>query len=190
MNPPIQPLHTRRLLLRPLQESDAPGLIAIGSPIEVACQTLTFPHPYTEADAHKFLERVLPAIERGDDYVWAIIEQDRSEHVGTIGIHPAWDHLHAEVGYCLAPSAWGSGYASEALEACVRFAFTQTPLEKLNAGFYTRNPASGRVLDKCGFVREGIRPRHFQRFGQWVDVVLVGLLRSEWVRCDPALLGK
>lgn len=183
--PPIESLRTERLVLRPLVAEDAPSIVRLCGHIEVAKNTLTIPHPYSLADAHAFLGRMREAREQGKSYVWAITLAspvgEPGEQIGVIGMHCEWDHLHAEVGYNLGTAAWGRGYATESLRALVRFAFTRTPLVRLNAGFYTRNPASGRVLEKCSFVQEGLRRSMYQRFGERVDVALTGLFKENWV---------
>ncbi len=62
-----------------------------------------------------------------------------------------------EIGYILKRSAWGKGYATEATNRLLKFAFEETPLEELVATIDPENTASQRVLEKCGLVHAGIR---------------------------------
>ncbi|MBL8745879.1 MAG: GNAT family N-acetyltransferase [Phycisphaerae bacterium] len=187
--PDIETLQTGRLVLRPLTMNDAESVVRICSNFEVVRNMLTAPHPYTLADAETFLRKVTAQGHDRDSYVWAITRRtprgDAGEHIGTIGLHGNWTHHHAEVGYCLARHEWGNGFATESLRAAVHFAFTRTSLVRLHAGYYTRNPASGRVLQKCGFTHEGLRPRMYLRFGDWLDLALMRLLREEWNPAAP-----
>lgn len=184
MRTPIQTLETERLVLRPPVPGDAAWIGRVCRPIDVARNTLHIPHPYPADGAEKWLSDALPAISRRERYSWAVTLRDGAEPgwegVGLVGLHPEWDHLHAELGYVIGMPWWGRGYATEAVRAVVRFVFTRTELIRLHAGHYARNPASGRVLEKCGFVREGLRPRMYRRFGEWVDLVQMRLLREEW----------
>jgi RimJ/RimL family protein N-acetyltransferase len=63
-----------------------------------------------------------------------------------------------------------------ALRLC-QHAFDEFGLVKIIAHVVTHNPASARVLEKCGFVQEGLLRKHFQKDGQFIDVKLFALLR-------------
>jgi RimJ/RimL family protein N-acetyltransferase len=73
--------------------------------------------------------------------------------LGSIGLR--YDGHRAGCGYCLARDAWGSGVASEALRAVVEYAFTSPAIQRVDALCDTENTRSMRVLEKCGFTREG-----------------------------------
>jgi RimJ/RimL family protein N-acetyltransferase len=177
------------LVLRQFEPADTPRIVALCSSFEVAKNTLTIPHPYSLADAEAFLKRVANGAERRDSYTWGITlatpAGEPGELQGAIGLRCDWTHRHAEAGYILGEVAWGHGYATEALRAVIRFAFTRTPLVRLHAAYFARNPASGRVLEKCGFTREGLRPSMYERFGERVDSVLMGLLKDHGNECPP-----
>lgn len=182
--PAIETLCTPRLVLRPLSLDDTVSVVRICAPKEVAMNTLSVAHPYTLTDAEAFLGRITESMEKRETYCWAITiptpSWEPGKHIGTIGLHCNWEHRHAEVGYTIGRPDWGKGYATESLRAVIAFAFARTPLVRLHAGYYTRNPASGRVLEKCGFVQEGTRPRMYQRFGDWIDLALMRLFREDW----------
>jgi RimJ/RimL family protein N-acetyltransferase len=194
MTPSMETLRTERLVLRALSIDDAASVVRICKPLEVAKNTLSIAHPYTIADANSFLERITESMANGDTYCWAIALKspggEAGEHIGTMGLHCNHGHHHAEVGYNIGIDHWGKGYATEALRAVVEFGFTRVGLARIHAGYYTRNPASGRVLEKCGFVQEGLRPRMYERFGEWVDLALMRIFREEWedsrMRLDSA----
>lgn len=183
---PIPPLQTRRLLLRAHQPDDVPAIVRICESIEVVRHTQTMPHPYTPDDARAFLGRIAAGSQRGETYCWLMTlkkpgsTDGSGEPVGNIGLKVDPEHRHADLGYVLAPASWGRGFATEAAAEVVRFAFETLALERVHATYFDANPASGRVLKKCGFTQEGLRPRMYHRFGEWKDAVLMRILRTEW----------
>jgi RimJ/RimL family protein N-acetyltransferase len=78
------------------------------------------------------------------------------------------------------PSAWGNGYATDALREICRYGFDERRLNKVVARAYETNPASNRVLEKVGFEQEGtFRQEAFVR-GEFVDIHRYGLLAAEF----------
>ena len=94
-----------------------------------------------------------------DDEPWfAICLNDGDFHIGNIKICPInYRHRSADISYFIGEKQfWGKGYATEAISLAVRFAFDTLDLYKLNAGTYAANKGSQAVLEKNGFVREGV----------------------------------
>jgi RimJ/RimL family protein N-acetyltransferase len=131
-----------------------------------------FPFPYTRADGEAFL--ALPA---GDEWRFAI-EVDGAA-VGGMGVRPGADvhRIDAEVGYWLGEALWGRGIVAAALDALVPRAFERFDLQRVHAGVYSNNPASMRVLEKAGFVREGVHRRAVIKRGEVLDLVMFARLR-------------
>jgi [ribosomal protein S5]-alanine N-acetyltransferase len=75
---------------------------------------------------------------------------------------------------------WGRGYATEAAAEVIRYGFEECGLQRIFAGCFLRNPASGRVLEKVGMQREGTLRRHQMKWGEPLDIAFYGLLREEW----------
>lgn len=179
MIPPV--LHTPRLVLRAPTLADAPRWEMLCQPLEMAKNTLRMPHPYPKGAAEEWFKKVDEMMARGEACRLAIYLRESDLMIGMVGLHDISDvHRHAELGYSIGMDYWGKGYASEAASAMVDHAFASMCLERVHAGYYTRNAASARILDKLGFKHEGLRPRMYCRFGEWVDLVLVGLLRGDW----------
>ena len=85
-----------------------------------------------------------------------------------------------QAGYCLGRRWWGRGIATEALRALVDFLFAQVNFHRVGAVHDPDNPASGRVMQKAGMVREGVlRQQRFLK-GRFVDTVVYSILRDEW----------
>lgn len=91
------------------------------------------------------------------------------------------DFRSARTGYCLRQAAWGHGYATEAARALLEWAFATLDLNRVQAAVDTRNPASARVLEKLGFVREGTLREDCIVDGVVSDSWVYGLLRRDRV---------
>lgn len=129
---------TARLQLTPLRlEMAAP--LAAGAGLYAVSQWLTkVPHPYTEADARRFIG----ANVKNAGKVWAIL--DETGFVGVIG-------TLGEFGYWLCPAAQGKGYATEAGQAILNAAFQLPEVDLIQSGYFIENTASANVLRKLGF---------------------------------------
>ena len=140
--------------------------------------THKFPHPYTPADADRWFALVAAMPE---PTAWAI--EVEGEAVGGIGVHPGEGvYAHsAELGYWLAEPLWGRGIMTEAVRAVSGFAFEHFDLRRLEAVVFAWNPASMRVLERCGFVREGIAKAAILKDGELTDKITYAL-----VDADPA----
>ena len=136
--------------------------------------THKFPHPYTEADADWWLAQVAAA---SVPTHWAI--EVHGEAVGAIGIEIGEGiyERSAHFGYWLGEPHWGRGIMSAAARACADHAFTAFEVVRLEAPVLDWNPASMRVLEKCGFVREGVLRRSVFKDGQLIDAVLYARVR-------------
>ncbi|MDX2115181.1 MAG: GNAT family N-acetyltransferase [Planctomycetota bacterium] len=182
-------LSTPRLLLRRPCADDLPRFVTLFAPLAVVRHTLTFPHPYTIDDGRAFLERTAAAQEKGESFNFCILLRDDAASapvvVGSIGLMVSATHRHAELGYTLGQDYWGRGIATEAARAVVSFGFA-LGLERIHAGCATTNPGSVRVLEKLGFVREGLRERMYYRFGEWMDLALYRMFREDWPAAPDA----
>lgn len=173
-------MRTDRLLLRRLELSDAGAVQRGCGPREVAEMMLRVPHPYPDGAAEAFILGTHEKAAAGAEFTFGIELRAGGELVGCIGLVPVHEHRHAELGYWIAKGHWGRGYATEAVRRVLAFGFDQLGLHRIHAGYYSHNPASGRVLAKTGFRHEGCRRQFVFRIDRFVDLELVGLLRSEW----------
>jgi len=169
-------IKTSRLVLRALRPDDAAAIAAIANDRRIAENTARIPHPYTVADALEFI-----AYAKGNDQekLFVITLQD-DRIIGTCGVGSV-DGKRPEIGYWLGAPYWGKGYATEAVQAVINHAFTTLRYDKLEAGARVSNPASRRVLEKCGFQWTGvalIRPR---AVGSHVPVDRFRLEYGSWV---------
>ena len=153
-------LETERLVLRRPRVSDEPAVFSRYASDPEVTRYMAFPTHRTLADAHAFVE--------WSDGLWArwpnagpllIFARDGVTLLGGAGIVND-DAERAQIGYILARDAWGRGYATEALLASVEAA-RAAGVRRLEAGVHVDHQASCHVLEKAGFVREGVRRGNF-----------------------------
>jgi RimJ/RimL family protein N-acetyltransferase len=130
--------------------------------------THLFPHPYTEADANEWLATLQAMPEPTH---WAI-EVD-GHAVGGIGVSLGEGVFakKADLGYWLGEPYWGRGIMTDAASVIAPYAMRRFGLCRLEAAVFAWNPASMRVLEHCGFVREGISRAAVFKDGQVIDEV-------------------
>jgi [ribosomal protein S5]-alanine N-acetyltransferase len=173
-------LPTDRLRLRPFDEADADALFALHSNAHVL-RYWDSP-PWTERSrAERFIGVCRKMAEEGTGARLAIDRASDGEFIGWCGLSE-WnpDFRSASLGYCFIEAAWGHGYATEAARAVLGWAFDTLDLNRVQAEADTRNIASGRVLEKLGFVREGTLREDCVVNGDVSDSWIYGLLRREW----------
>lgn len=139
---------TDRLLLRPGWADDAPALTAAIADETIVRNLATAPWPYRLADAEAFLAADRPI--EAPSFLLFRRTRGAPQLIGGAGLGPT-PRGGTELGYWIARPFWGLGYATEAAEAIVNIARYGLRLDRLVAGHFTDNPASGRVLDKVGF---------------------------------------
>jgi RimJ/RimL family protein N-acetyltransferase len=134
-----------------------------------------FPHPYTKRDAAQWMAYVRSG---PPDTNFAIAVD--GDAVGGIGfvVQPDVHRISAEIGYWLGEAYWGRGIMTEVLRAVTAFAFEADGLVRLFAGVFEWNPASMRVLEKSGYVREGVLRQSAIKDGKIIDQVLYAITRA------------
>ena len=148
----IPVLETERLILRAPRFEDAKAIATLANDRRIAENTARIPHPYSVADAEAF---VASLDEPGAETAFVITLSDEGTVIGGCGIGML-EGQAAELGYWLGVAHWGKGFATEAVRAVIDYTFETTPHEGLNAGARVTNPASRRVLEKCGFQWTGV----------------------------------
>lgn len=166
----MTPLLTRRLTMRPPQETDAESLVVALNNLNVSRWTGRIPYPYGRADAEAFLVHVRT---KAEDAVVLIITRG-DELLGCIGIEDG------ELGYWLAEHYWGHGFGTEAARAVVDHAFAQEGRDGLIASYHIGNAASRRILLGLGFVETGEGVAYSKARGTEVALMNLTLTRADW----------
>ena len=146
----IPVLETKRLALRAALLEDAKAVAALANDRRIAENTARIPYPYKLADAEQF---IAGASKKGEA-AYLVTLRDGTI-VGACGLMFREDDA-PEIGYWLGVPYWNKGYATEALHALIDYAFTDLTHDAVQAGARVTNPASRRVLEKCGFQWTGV----------------------------------
>jgi len=160
--------------LRPFRLSDADKLTEMANNKKISLNLRDgFPHPYTRHDAVTFIQHCL---DMHHPTFFAI--EFKGEHVGNISLAPCQDvyRKSAEIGYFIAEPYWNKGIASAAVKVIVQFGFSNLGLMRIHTGVFEYNTASQRVLEKCGFVKEGIFRKAVFKEGELWDEVRYAIL--------------
>lgn len=175
-------LTTDRLVLRAFEMTDAPVVQALCGDREVAKFLLRVPHPYPDDAAEQWIQFHPQFWEADMEYPFAITRAPEGDVVGAVGLVPNSEHNRGELGYWIGRPYWGRGFATEAVTAVLRWAFTELELDRVHAHHDIANEASGRVLAKAGMTLEGTLRQHYERDGHRFDARAWGMLRGEWPR--------
>ena len=180
MEQPI--LHTERLILRPFQLEDGPRVEEVAGTKEVADTTLTIPHPYPAGGGETWIATHRDEWESGAGVHYAIVDRGTGQVIGCIGLSINAKHKNAELGYWVGPSYWNRGYCTEAGHAVIRMGFENLQLHRIESRHFARNRSSGRVMEKLGMEREGFQRGAMQKGETFEDLVLYGILETDWRR--------
>jgi len=173
-------IQTARLLLRPLKLSDAPDIQLLAGDRDVASTTRNIEHPYENGMAEKWIKSCQEKSDAGELINFAITLHSGGSFLGAIELHPDKGARDAELGYWVGKPYWNQGYATEAVEAVIRHGLVELKLDRVYAAHFTRNPASGRVMQKAGMLHEGFLKGHTEKWGQLEDLELYGVTKDQF----------
>ncbi len=178
-------LQTSRLTLRPFKMADAPAVHRLLATREIAEMTANIPHPYEDGMAEEWILSHTSAREDDEGASFAITLRGEESLTptlcGAMGISINAAHQHAELGYWIGVPYWNKGFATEAGIAVLHYAFAELNLNRVFASHYTKNPASGRVMQKIGMRYEGLQRQHRLKWENFEDLALYGILRDDWL---------
>ena len=164
-------LSTERLVLSQPTISDVEDVVFhMNSTPEISENTLSLPFPYLEENAHFWFKMAEDGFTNKDAFIFGIREKENLKLIGAIGLHIDLGNNKAEVGYWLGKSFWNNGYVSEALQEVLKFGFEELKLNKIYASHFHHNPASGKVLEKNGFVFEAELKQEILKNGKYLDL--------------------
>lgn len=168
-------LETKRLILRPWQESDAEDLYQYASSPQVG-PIAGWPVHTSVENSLEIIRYVLSAPE-----TYAVVDKESGHAIGSVGLKIGSmssfgiPETEAEIGYWLGVPYWGRGLIPEAVTEILRHAFHNLHLEKVWCGYYDGNTKSKRVQEKCGF--------QYQYTNKNVPCPLVNDVRTEHISC-------
>lgn len=183
-------VETERLILRKMRMSDASDVYRYAKDPEVARHVLWEAHR-SLWETRDYIRFLIYQYRNGDPGSWAITLRETGRVIGTIGyMNYHADNATVEVGYSLSREHWGKGLMTEALDAVIGETFRVLKLHRIEAMHFTDNPASGRVMEKCGMRHEGHMRERICCKGVFRDVEMWAILRRDWERLHPESKAK
>ena len=173
-------LNTQRLILRQITGEDDKSLFEVLSD-EDTCEYLT----HNAVNDIEFIKRMIPGMQMFFDEKqrirWGIAQKQDNSIIGHCGFFDIdRSNCCAEISYCLKNGLWGQGIMTEALDAMLKFGFEDYGLNRIVAKVIIGNVRSIKVMQKLGFVQEGILRESLYKNGQYHDLLVFSLLKSEY----------
>ena len=177
LNLRLPTIETERFILRPIQETDAKDMFEYAGDDE-NLQFVWFPkHLNVMASQQAIVERFLTRPESGIPEAYCIVIKPEMKMIGTVDVHTVRFGDVGEIGYIINKRYWNKGLVSEAVQILISIMFHHSGFQRVEIQHSSRNIASQRVIEKAGFILEGIyRKRKFEPdFDQRVDYKFYGL---------------
>lgn len=166
-------IETERLILRKFSISDIPAVFHSW----VTDENVT---KYLSWSTHKNIQETTNLIENwiirydSNSYNWVVELKHTHELIGNISaISVSRKHHNCEIGYCYSSKYWNQGYATEALKAVINYMLHDCEMHVVEAKHHSINPASGRVMEKAGMIKEAIlkERRYHSEIDSYCDLV-------------------
>lgn len=170
-------LQNENIKLRPLELTDIDRLAELANNRKISINlTDGFPFPYTADDAKKFIMNLLnqnPTTTFGIEY--------EGEYVGNIGLVKGTDvyRKSANIGYFIGEPYWNKGIVSKAINLITDYGFDKLDIIRIHTGVFDYNLPSQRVLEKCGFTKEGTFRKSVIKNGKIYDEIRYSKLKNE-----------
>lgn len=180
-------IETDRLILRPFRSGDAPLMFrnwAGGEAGREVSKFLTWNAHRNVSETESILNLWTSQYNDISCYNWAIVLKDLEEPIGSISVVRIHDNTDAaEIGYCIGKNWWGNGIMTEAFSAVISYLF-EIGFNRITAAHAVKNPASGRVMQKCGLTYEGTFRQFFRATsGELLDISFYAILKEEHKSC-------
>jgi len=177
-------LRGERVFLRPAERSDLPTFVRWFADADMS-SLLGNRAPFSEASEEQWFNRMLD--NQGKDvFNFVMCRLDDGTPFGTISLMRI-DRENGSAGVGIAigeKSMWGKGWGTDAMNALLDFGFGEVRLERIWLDVYDFNKRARRSYEKSGFSVEGIQRRaHFSE-GKYQDVVLMSILRDDWLALE------
>ncbi|MEC0090766.1 GNAT family N-acetyltransferase [Paenibacillus macquariensis] len=175
----ITELHTERLHLRKMKVSDSSSLFKIWSDpdvtkfMNVSC--------FTNENQAKEMITLLDDLSQDSKAIrFSIIKIESNEIIGSCGFNSLdFENAKAEIGYDIAKSFWGRGYASEAIYSLLDYAFSSLKMNRIEAKVEPENVNSIKLLQKLNFTFEGTLRQYERVDGKFNDLNIYSKLISD-----------
>ena len=181
MSAALPHISTARLLLKPLHKDQADMLCALANGPKIADNTANIPSPYTLQIAQDFIARTEEKYRSGLLSLGMHLHET-GELIGVVSLRLSAAHGSGHLGGWVAAHCRNQGYAAEAAVGVTDFGFSELALHRVGSQCFSRNKESARVMEKIGLQYEGCMCGAFLKNGVHEDMLLYGVVRTEWVR--------
>ncbi len=175
---PFPVLETERLVLKEITDANAHDLFVMRSSPQVM-QYIDRPLAKKLSDVQKLIDIIKDLLSKNEGITWAITLKGNNQMIGTIGF---WriqkEHYRAEIGYLLHHHYQGKGIMQEAMSIGVDYAFNMLKIHSIEANINPDNIASTKLLEKCGFEREGYFKENYYKNGEFCDTAIYSLIST------------
>jgi ribosomal-protein-alanine N-acetyltransferase len=172
-------LETSRLRLRKIGLQDQEAFFELRSS-KTVMKYIDRPLARSRQDAIQLIEMMVELIDTNQGLTWTISLPEDPKMIGTVHLWKiSRENYRAEIGYLLHPAFQGQGLMHETLKAVIHYGFADLKLHSLEANVNPDNLASVRLLEKCGFVREGYFKENYFYDGKFLDSAIYSILSPD-----------
>lgn len=173
-------LETERLTLRQVTQEDADNLLVYLSDVDVMKYYGLEPFKSIN-DAFDEISWYQSIFEKGTGIRWGITLKEQDEIIGSCGFfNKVAQHHRAEIGFELSKEHWGKGIASEAIKTVLYYGFEQMDLQRIEALIEPPNITSQKVVERQGFIREGLLRNYEYTCGKFDNLYMYSLLKQDY----------
>jgi ribosomal-protein-alanine N-acetyltransferase len=182
-------IETNRLLLREIVKDDANDILKYLSDEEVMKYYGLAPFKTINEALNEILW-YQSILNEQTGIRWGITLKGKDEVIGSCGfLNRVPEHYRTEIGYELSRDYWGHGIASEALEAVIRYGFKYLKFQRIEALVEPPNIPSQKLIEKHGFIREGLLRNYEFTCGKFDDLYMYSLLKQEFDKLQESKLN-
>ncbi|MFP3887923.1 GNAT family protein [Priestia filamentosa] len=182
-------IETNRLLLREIVKEDANDILKYLSDEEVMKYYGLAPFQ-TINEALNEISWYQSILNEQTGIRWGITLKGKDEVIGSCGfLNRVPEHYRTEIGYELNRDYWGHGIASEALEAVIRYGFKDLKFQRIEALVEPPNILSQKLIEKKGFIREGLLRNYEFTCGKFDDLYMYSLLKQDFEKLQESKLN-
>lgn len=174
-------IETEHFILRAFRESDGEYMYKNWASDPDVARYVTW-EPHVSPEVSRELCRIWEEdAKRSDIFNWAMVLKETGEPIGGISVVKLDEKIsEADIGYCMGQQWWNKGYMTECFKAVIKFLFMEVNINRISACHHTSNPASGKVMKKCGLRPEGIKRQGAILNDELFDLAQYAILRSDY----------
>jgi len=174
-------IETERLMLRRFTIDDADSMFNNWASDNDICKYMRWTRHENKEETMNKISSWVDSYNNKSFYQWAITLKENDEPIGAIGLFIVNEFdLCGDVGYCVGKKYWGQGIATEALKAVLQYAFGIIGFNRIETYHSINNPASGRVMEKCGMTFEGLARQKYKSVQGFEDSNMYSILREDF----------